>query len=106
MNRLLLLISELIKSSSIIIVPLFYKNVWILREKCNKSNKSSKIKKLLYYGYLEHYGAWIGLGATFDNIPTFPHGLFGIFISNSAKIGKNAVIFHQVTIGSNTIRGG
>ena len=34
-----------------------------------------------------------------------PHGLQGIFISNNAKIGKDVVIFHQVTIGSNTIKG-
>ena len=32
-----------------------------------------------------------------------PHGLNGIFISDGATIGKNCVIFHQVTIGSNTL---
>ena len=36
-------------------------------------------------------------------MPTFPHGLSGIFISKKAKIGMNCVIFHQVTIGSNTL---
>ena len=86
------------------IVELFYKDFWCLREKCKQ--KDDGYLKKLYFGYLEHYGAWIGLGATFDSIPVFPHGLFGIFISNSAHIGKNAVIFHQVTIGSNTIVGG
>lgn len=35
--------------------------------------------------------------------PIFPHGQNGIFISGDAVIGKNAVIFHQVTIGSNRI---
>lgn len=30
-----------------------------------------------------------------------PHGFFGIFISKETEIGKNALIFHQVTIGSN-----
>lgn len=29
---------------------------------------------------------------------------YGIFISQGAKIGENAVIFHQVTIGSNTLK--
>lgn len=38
-------------------------------------------------------------------MPTFPHGYSGIFISESAKIGKGVTIFHQVTIGSNTIKG-
>ncbi len=37
--------------------------------------------------------------------PVFPHGLNGILISQGANIGKNCVIFHQVTIGSNTIAG-
>ena len=29
--------------------------------------------------------------------------IFGIFISGGAKIGRNCVIFQQVTIGSNTL---
>ncbi len=32
-----------------------------------------------------------------------PHGFHGIFISLQAKIGKNCVIFQNVTIGSNTL---
>lgn len=32
-----------------------------------------------------------------------PHGLSGIFISYGAKIGRDCTIFHQVTIGSNTL---
>ena len=39
----------------------------------------------------------------FEGKVKFPHGLSGIFISQGAKIGENAVIFHQVTIGSNTL---
>lgn len=35
--------------------------------------------------------------------PILPHGLHGIFISNSAVVGKNVVIFQQVCIGSNMI---
>lgn len=34
-----------------------------------------------------------------------PHGLSGIFISYGSRIGKGCTIFHQVTIGSNTLRG-
>ena len=37
-----------------------------------------------------------------DNI-VFPHGIYGIFISQGAQIGDNCTIFHQVTIGSNTL---
>lgn len=32
-----------------------------------------------------------------------PHGLCGIFISYGAKVGTGCTIFHQVTIGSNTL---
>lgn len=33
----------------------------------------------------------------------FPHGLFGVFISQGARIGKNCTLFHHVTIGSNNL---
>lgn len=32
-----------------------------------------------------------------------PHGLSGIFISYGAKVGTGCTIFHQVTIGANTL---
>ncbi|MEG0970165.1 MAG: serine acetyltransferase, partial [Acidaminococcaceae bacterium] len=32
-----------------------------------------------------------------------PHGLNGIMVSRGATIGKRCVIFHQVTIGTNTL---
>ena len=41
----------------------------------------------------------MGYGATFQDIPRFPHGLYGIIVSHNAIIGKNCTIFHQVTIG-------
>ncbi len=72
---------------------------WKLRESCVR--KPSHKKEQLYYSYLRTYGSWIGLGATFDDIPILPHWLYGIFISNQAHIGKKVVIFQQVTIGSN-----
>lgn len=50
--------------------------------------------------YLEKRGSQIGIGAEFKNWPYFPHGLYGIFISPKVKIGKNCVIFQQVTIGA------
>lgn len=37
--------------------------------------------------------------------PVLPHGLSGIYISAGAKLGKDCVIFHQVSIGSNTLPG-
>lgn len=64
------------------------------------------MKDLLVYAYekkLQKMGSWIGYRSVFEEDPVFPHGIQGIFISNGAKIGKNCVIFQQVTIGSNTI---
>lgn len=48
-------------------------------------------------------GCYIGSTAVIHEGVLFPHGHQGIFISGDAKIGKNCVIFQQVTIGSNTL---
>lgn len=41
----------------------------------------------------------MGHGAVFKGVPKFPHGLYGIIVSQHAVIGENCTIFHQVTIG-------
>jgi len=46
-------------------------------------------------------GGTFGSGAEFKTIPNLPHGLVGIFIHPSVKIGKNVTIYQQVTIGEN-----
>lgn len=78
---------------------------WFLIDK--RMNCRYKIFKKIYGVIvtilLERKGSYIGSGAKFENKPVFPHGLNGVFISSGASIGKNAVIFHQVTIGSNTL---
>jgi serine O-acetyltransferase len=50
-------------------------------------------------------GCFIPLSARVANKPCFPHGLHGIFISSNAVIGRNCVIFQNVTIGSNFLPG-
>ena len=50
------------------------------------------------------YNCYIPSLANIEEKPTFPHSLYGIFISAGAKIGKNCVIFQHVTIGSNTLK--
>lgn len=45
-------------------------------------------------------GTDINHGAEFGSVPRLPHGLNGIIVSPDAKIGKNCIIFHQVTIGN------
>ena len=44
-------------------------------------------------------GTHLGYGARFKDVPSFPHGLYGIIVSHNAVIGANCTIFHQVTIG-------
>ena len=72
---------------------------------CGGDNCSvlKKFYSAAYYRKLDRAGSYIGLGAKFIKWPYFPHGITGIFISGSAKIGKGCTIFQQVTIGSNTL---
>ena len=58
---------------------------------------------LRHQRYLEKFGGSIGLETRFAGVPVFPHGFQGVFITEGATIGKNCVMFHQVTIGSNTL---
>jgi serine O-acetyltransferase len=74
----------------------------------NSANTTSNpLKRFLliriYNAYCISMGSSIDLKAVFKSNPVFPHGIFGIFISQQAQIGENCVIFHQVTIGSNTL---
>lgn len=68
----------------------------------------NKILRKLYIMKLERQcdlaNAFIPYSATIGNNVCFPHGLNGIFISQGANIGEGATIFHQVTIGSNTLK--
>lgn len=64
-----------------------------------------KIAAVLYDVYLDARGSYIPLDAKFDSEPVFPHGPTGVLISGGARIGADCVIYHQVTIGSNTLLG-
>lgn len=83
------------------------KKYWKLRHKVVNPNKCPKILKFIYLFYIKRcdafnnasLGTHINYGAKFETPPNFPHGLYGIIVSHNAKIGKNATIFHQVTIG-------
>ena len=91
----------------------YWGGVWGLRDYINKNRMNDKVtyKKLwasnlirLATRYWESYGSYVGPSAVFDEIPMFPHGPLGIFISSGAHIGKGCTIFQQVTIGSNTLQ--
>lgn len=65
------------------------------------------LKYIYHYQLLKlyrKYNCGIPLKADIKKSVVFPHELNGIWISSGAKIGENCVIFHQVTIGSNTLK--
>nr|WP_275297865.1 DapH/DapD/GlmU-related protein [Clostridium sp. YIM B02551] len=83
----------------------FHGGIWNIKRKCNIS--TGLIKKYfisIYTLFLDKKGSYIGYNSNFKDIPCFPHGIRGIFISGEATIGTNCVIFQQVTIGSNTLQ--
>ncbi len=53
---------------------------------------------------MERNAGSISIDAQISNPLILPHGVSGIFISQSAVIGSNVVVFQQVTIGANTIK--
>ena len=87
-----------------ILVRLFG-GTWILKEKCRCQAPGLWRRALafLYTTSLQAKGSWVSIDAVMEGIPCFPHGVHGIFISGGVTLGKNCVIFQQVTIGSNTL---
>ncbi len=79
--------------------------MWKLRRKCiaSKFAPAKKAYSAIYTYYLQTMGSSIPLSTTFDGAPIFPHGPYGVFMSAGARVGKNCVIFQQVTIGSNSL---
>lgn len=81
---------------------------WQARE--NILNKPGKhtLENYLCKIIRKHYGAGIPILPDINRFVT-PHGFYGIFISQRAKIGESCTIYQQVTIGSNDLpnsRGG
>lgn len=109
MNATIKKLSKFIKYSknqiySFLCVPIidgWYGGFWNFR---NTIILKPSYGRNLYYAYLRTYNAFIGLNTNIKGAPILPHGLNGIHISDRATIGKDCVIFQQVTIGSNTIK--
>lgn len=78
--------------------------VWKMRE-CRPDFANNKFLKYAWIEYFKRQNSDIPTCVAIQGIPCFPHNEMGIFISKAATIGKNAVIFQHVTIGSNTIKG-
>jgi serine O-acetyltransferase len=79
-----------------------YGNLWGIREVIHAEPGAHPILERVYKDHLARKGSWIGPLARIDGRPTFPHDVIGVFISEHAVIGKDCVIFQQVTIGSET----
>lgn len=82
---------------------------WRRRECVINNDKIPKILKIYYLLYIKRcdafnnasLGTYLGGGACFKDKPNFVHGLYGIIVAHDAVIGKNCVLYHQVTIGQN-----
>ena len=77
--------------------------LWMVYEKVKYSQKKweQNLYGCILHRIFRENGANIPIETEFADYPVFPHGPSGVFISQGAKIGKNCVIFQQVTIGSN-----
>lgn len=96
-----------LKTIRVLYTPLFtflYKeNIWHIYSSYHKSPKDWK--KVIWNKYMELHAASISIDAQIASPLILPHGVSGIFLTQSAKVGSNVVIFQQVTIGANTIQG-
>ena len=78
---------------------------WKAYSESKKGGRKGNFYGCILHRLFRENGANIALEADIKGTPTFPHGISGVFISRGASIGKDCVIFQQVTIGSNTIEG-
>ncbi len=78
---------------------------WKLRTRARHSKSPIRryYNRYLHKKLMVRNNASIPYTVSIEDMPTFPHGISGVFISLSATIGKGCTIFHQVTIGSNTL---
>lgn len=83
-----------------------HEKYWRLRDRVvsGRGNKLNRLIclyriKLMDAKNLATFGTHLEKSAVFKSRPNLPHGLYGIMVSHNAVIGKNATIFHQVTIG-------
>lgn len=77
-------------------------NIWALYNSYH--TKQTELKKRVWNEYMKRHAASISIDAKIASPLILPHGVSGIFITQSAIIGSNVVCFQQVTIGANTIK--
>ena len=70
------------------------------------NNKTWIILKLYYLYYIKKidskfgcsFGTNLNSGSTFETPPFLPHGPYGIICGHDWHVGKNCIIYHQVTL--------
>jgi serine O-acetyltransferase len=89
------------------LVTLLFGSEWKLKQRIGAARHPLARRLMIrLWGALQYEcGSSVAWNARFANEPCFPHGIKSIFISGAAIVGRNAVIFQQVTIGSNTLAG-
>lgn len=97
------IMKNLIKSILTSLVFLRFKNIWNIKDYLVKNGKESGIVATAYDYYIHKEGGYMGIRSKFAGKPYLPHGFMGVFISDMSEIGKNAVIFQQVTIGADRL---
>lgn len=89
-----------------LMVRLLFRSEWDLKQKCysRQGGRVLRRARLALYAYLQYENnSSIAWNSTFKGEPCFPHGMKSIFVSGAATLGRDCVIFQQVTIGSNTL---
>lgn len=81
---------------------IYRQNIWNIYDSYHR--QKSGWKKRIWNYYMEKHAASISIDAQIASPLILPHGVSGIFITQSATIGNNVVIFQQVTIGANTLK--
>ncbi|MCH9813106.1 MAG: serine acetyltransferase [Epsilonproteobacteria bacterium] len=76
--------------------------IWSVKRKALETDSKfmKKLYTFAYYLYQYENGSSINIVSDFKGIPCLPHDIKGIFVSGPAKIGKDCVIFHHVTINA------
>ena len=82
---------------------IYRQNIWSIYKSYH--HRKSPWKKRVWNRYMVCNAGSISIDAHIESPLILPHGVSGIFITQSAVIGRNVVIFQQVTIGANTIKG-
>lgn len=97
------LIARILLPVFLVCLKMTHQNIWIFKKNLRLVSSPNRVLVALYDRYFAEYGAYVGLSSNIEGEPCFPHGPYGVFISSMASIGKNAVIFQHVTIGSNSL---